>query len=245
MNTTWIGSPNFTKGRGNKKVKQIVIHWFGSAGSSLSSTDRHFQKANGTSAHFAVENERIHQYVDTEDTAWSVGVFERNQETISIEHSADTARQATEETYQTSAKLIRHLSDIYKIPLDRSGIIGHKEVKPTQCPGSIDIDKLIRLAKEIGEDMGEPNFKDAFLQVGMVYKDMYNENWNDAEKKVYVEKIVKKSEDIDREHKERGDEIKQLQNRIKELESQVGTPQEPSNLQQALSYVGKILDERI
>lgn len=243
MKTIWIGSPNYNKGRAGKKPIQIVIHWFGTAGSSLESTDKWFQRENGTSAHFGVEDRKIHQYVNTDDTAWAVGNLSRNRETISIEHSADVNRAASEETYQTSAQLIAYLSRKYDIPLDRNYIIGHREVKATQCPGTMDIDKLIRLAKEENQAM-QPDFKQAYLKIAKdVYGDDYNENWNDAEKKVFLDKIYKKADDISKQNKEREAKIQQLEKRIKELENTPGT--QPQTLEEVLALYGRMLDKRL
>ena len=142
----WIGSPNYDSNR--KPIKQIVIHWFGSEGSTLASTDSFFQKPSGTSAHYAVEDTTVHQYVKEEHVAYAVGNYTRNQETISIELSANVKRNASEATYKTSAKLLREIADRYGIPLDRKHIIKHSEIVPTQCCGTVDVDRLINLAKE-------------------------------------------------------------------------------------------------
>lgn len=156
MNIEWIGSPNFDKGRGGKKPSQIVIHWFGSKNSTLKSTDNYFQKkydpttkTGGTSANFGVEDNVIHQYVNTDDTSFAVGIYERNQETISIEHSANLARDASAETLETSAQLIAMLCKKYNISPSDQTIIKHSSIKATQCPGTIPIDWLITRTKQL------------------------------------------------------------------------------------------------
>lgn len=151
MNITFIGSPNFDTNR--RPIKQVVIHWFGLG--KLSGVDATFQKQGGTSAHYAVEDETIHQYVKEEHVAYAVGVYSRNQETISIEHSAEPGRLASEATYQTSGKLIAEIAKRHNIPLDRQHIIGHKEIKATQCPGTIDIEKLINIAKQNPDELSQ------------------------------------------------------------------------------------------
>lgn len=72
-----------------------------------------------------------------------------NQRSIGIEHDATTEHVASEETYKTSAELIADICRRYAIPLDREHIIKHSEVKATQCPGTLDIDRLIRMATEV------------------------------------------------------------------------------------------------
>lgn len=76
-----------------------------------------------------------------------------NQRSIGIEHDATTTQNASEKTYQTAGKLLRDICDRYSIPLDREHILKHSEVKATQCPGTLDVDKIISLAK--GDFMGE------------------------------------------------------------------------------------------
>ncbi|MEK6883153.1 MAG: peptidoglycan recognition family protein [Nanoarchaeota archaeon] len=144
----WIGSPNFDTTR--KPLKQVVIHWIVG---NLASADTQFQKPNGTSAHYGIEDDIIHQYIKEENTAYAVGVYLRNQETISIEHSAAPDRPASDKTYETSGKLIADICKRNNIPLDRQHIIGHKEIKATQCPGTIDIERLILIAKSQSEPM--------------------------------------------------------------------------------------------
>lgn len=146
----WIGSPNFDTSR--KPIDRVVIHWFGAG--NQAGADAQFQKPNGTSAHYSVEDSSIHQYVKEEHTAYHAGVYAMNQRSIGIEHSATPDRPATEATYQTAGKLLGEICRRYNIPFDRSHIIKHSEVpKATQCCGTIDIDKLITIAQ--GAPMSE------------------------------------------------------------------------------------------
>ena len=150
MNITWIGSPNYDTNR--KPIKRIVIHWM--AG-NLAGTDKVFQDdARDTSAHYGVEDSVVHQYVKEEHVAYHAGNYAINQESIGIEHSASPDRNASEETYRTSAKLIKEICDRHSIPLTTDFIQPHKQFKATQCPGTIDIEKLIRLAKEGDKFLG-------------------------------------------------------------------------------------------
>lgn len=138
------GSPNYNKR--NKKVTKIVIHWFGSG--TLESANTRFQNpVNKVSAHYGVSKGRIWQWVKEEDVAWHSGNGAVNAESIGIEHDATTKHNLSELDYQTSAKLIAQICARHNIPVDREHIIQHKQVKPTQCPGTIDLDKLIRLAR--------------------------------------------------------------------------------------------------
>lgn len=165
MNITWIGSPNYDTNR--KTIDRIIIHWIVG---NLAAADTQFQKASpGTSAHYGIENSEVHQYVKEENVAYHAGVYTMNQRSIGIEHSADPNRPASDETYETSGELIAQISKRHNIPLDREHIIGHKEVKATQCPGTMDIDRLITIAKRKLEPQTDA------LQVCINDRDM---NWN-------------------------------------------------------------------
>lgn len=84
MNIVQKGSPNFTSGRGGNSIREFIIHWM--AG-NLASTDAVFQnRARNTSAHYGIEDDKIHQYVDLLNTAYHAGNWEVNQTSIGIEH---------------------------------------------------------------------------------------------------------------------------------------------------------------
>lgn len=139
----WKGSPNFDTLR--KPIDRIVIHWFGMG--TLEGASANFQKPNGTSAHFGISDDRVWQWVKEENVAYHAGNYAMNQRSIGIEHDANPDKPLSEKSYETSASIIADLCKRYTIPLDRTHIIKHSEVKATQCPGTIDLDKLIALAK--------------------------------------------------------------------------------------------------
>ena len=146
MNIVWKGSPNFTKGRGGKKPSKIIIHWFGTG--TLESANTRFQNsASQVSAHYGVSKGRIWQWVKEEDTAFQAGNYAVNQETIGIEHDATLTHNLSEDDYKLTASLVADICHRQGIPLDLEHIIPHRAVKPTQCPGTIDIAKIINLAK--------------------------------------------------------------------------------------------------
>jgi hypothetical protein len=154
MSITWIGSPNRDKGRGGNSIKRIVIHW---VVGNLAAADAEFQrpydpatKKHGTSAHYGVEDSTVHQYVSEADTAFHTGIYSVNQTTIGIEHSAQPDRAASEATYQTSARLIAEICNRYGLPINANTIIPHRAIVATQCPGTIDLSKLITLANNQG-----------------------------------------------------------------------------------------------
>ncbi len=145
MDITWKGSPNYNKR--TKPVKKIVIHWFGLG--TLESANTRFQNAaNKVSAHYGISKGRIWQWVKEEDVAWHAGDGAVNAESIGIEHDATTDHNLSDQDYKLSGQLVAEIAKRHNILLDRAHIIGHKEVKPTQCPGTIDIDRIISIAMQ-------------------------------------------------------------------------------------------------
>jgi N-acetylmuramoyl-L-alanine amidase CwlA len=147
MNIMWKGSPNYTKR--TKKIKKIIIHWFGLG--TLESANARFQKKeNQVSAHYGVSKGRIWQWVHEENVAFHAGVYSVNQESIGIEHDATlNGHDLSDVDYLNSGKLIADISKRHNIPLDRKHVLKHSEVKATQCCGTVDVDRLIAIAKNI------------------------------------------------------------------------------------------------
>ena len=144
MNIIWKGSPNQDGNR--KPIDRIVIHWFGMG--TLQGAHNTFQKPGGTSAHYGISDDTIWQWVKEDRVAYHAGNYAMNQRSIGIEHDANPNKSLSEKSYQTSARLIKDICTRYNLPINRTTIIKHSEVpRATQCPGTIDLDKLINLAK--------------------------------------------------------------------------------------------------
>ncbi len=143
MNIIWKGSPNFDGNR--KTIDRIVIHWIVG---NLAAADAVFAKTSpGTSAHYGIEDQTVHQYVQEGQVAYHAGNYAMNQRSVGIEHSAQPGRLASDATYDSSGQMIAQIAKRYNIPLDRQHVIKHNEVVATQCPGTMDIDRLIAIAK--------------------------------------------------------------------------------------------------
>jgi hypothetical protein len=148
MNISWIGSPNYTAGRSGK-IEFIVCHWM--AG-TLASADSVFQNTTRqTSAHYGVgQGGNVHQYVKESDTAWHSRQV--NPVSIGIEHEGGPTIPITDSVYDTSAELI---ASIWKRIGKTVPLVKHNSFVATQCPGTLDLDRLYRLAlnKYGGEEM--------------------------------------------------------------------------------------------
>lgn len=156
MQITFKGSPNY--GTNRTATDRIVIHWFG--GGTLSSANTRFQNAaNQVSAHYGISDETVWQWVKEEHVAWHCGNLTMNRRSIGIEHDATPDRPATDKTYYTAARLLADIAKRHGIPLDRTHVIKHSEVKATQCCGTLDIDRIIREARafqEVDEANAQP-----------------------------------------------------------------------------------------
>lgn len=248
MNIVWKGSPNYDTNR--KPIDRIVIHWFGAG--TLESAHQTFQKIGGTSAHYGVSDTNIWQWVKETNVAYHAGNYAMNQRSIGIEHDANPNKSLSEQSYLTSAKLLADICKRYAIPLDRTHIIKHSEVKATQCPGTIDLDKLINLAKKGGS---------------MDYEKLYNEAriardrwWNGVTKLIKsilpkdkieeknIEQLVDKSiETIKSERKMLNDSASyagSLENDLQKSQLKVANLQaEKENLQERLAREMELLGE--
>ena len=151
MNIKFVGCHpnNFQVGRGGKKIDQVVLHWIVG---TLASADATFQNPNRfASATYGIGHTEIHQYVKEENTAFANGNFDSNQRAVSIEHEGGPNLPISEDTYQTSIKLVADICKRNNIPCDRFHIRRHNEVSntPTQCPGNLDIDRIVREAAKL------------------------------------------------------------------------------------------------
>lgn len=154
MDIKWVGAHtnNFGVGRNGSTVNKIVMHWIVG---TLSSADTTFNSPTRyASAHYGVGPSEVHQYVAEENTAWHASNLTINRQSIGIEHEGGrllldgTREKPTEATLKRSAELVASICKRYNLPIDRNTIRIHKEYSATQCPGTLDVDRIITLAKE-------------------------------------------------------------------------------------------------
>jgi len=160
MPADWVGAAaeNFRKGRHGFEPKAIVIHIIVGSLQSAGLTFR--DPRSSVSAHYGVgKTGSVHQFVEETDTAFHAGIVVRptwrlidpkvnpNFYTIGIEHEGQPQDAWPDEQYRASAALVREIAARWKIPLDRDHVIMHREIRASKtCPGSADIDRLIREA---------------------------------------------------------------------------------------------------
>lgn len=143
MNIIQKPSPNYGVTRFGNNIEFIVCHWIVG---TLASADAVFANPNSdVSAHYAVGNGEIHQYVKESNTAWHAGNQTANRKSIGIEHQGSPTMPITDATYNTSADLI---ADICRRHGKRFPLRAHREFVATACPGTLDLNKLNRLVDE-------------------------------------------------------------------------------------------------
>ena len=166
MNIIQKLSPNFSAGRGGKKIIAIVNHQ--TAGQGPGALSWLCNPASKASAHYLVLRDgTVYQLVKDQDTAWHAGGVNKpswalydstnpNRYTIGIEHECYPAvggdGNLTEAQYQATLALHRQLIKAHGIPVDRDHIIGHYQidrVNRPNCPGkAFPWDRLMKDLKE-------------------------------------------------------------------------------------------------
>jgi hypothetical protein len=115
----------------------VVIHDI--EGSATSAVNWFQNPQARASSHYVVSGEtgQVWQMVKERDIAYHAGDSETNGRSVGIEHQGFAYRPGFYDTtlYEASARLVRQITDRYKIPRDRTHIIGHFEVPDPANPG--------------------------------------------------------------------------------------------------------------
>lgn len=167
MNILNVPSPNFSSGRKGYRPEAIVIHIMEG---TLAGTDSWFRNTQSkVSAHYGIGvNGEVHRYVQESDTAWHAGrvhapqwtlikpaatagmYLNPNYYTIGIEHEGKNDSEWTDAMYESSAALVADIAGRWRIPIDRSHVIGHREIYSLKtCPGSVvKLEKIVEMARQ-------------------------------------------------------------------------------------------------
>ena len=159
-----LGTPNFEPGREGHSPRAIVVHT--TAGSYHGTVEWFAQAESGVSSHYLVGLDgRVGQFVGEGDTAFHAGRVRYptaallegaspNLYTVGIEFEdggdpLGVDRPAAQ--YEAGAQLIAAIAERWEVPLDRGHVVGHREIfAGKDCPGNLDVERLIRLARADG-----------------------------------------------------------------------------------------------
>lgn len=146
-----ILNKHFSAGRSGRKVEFIVPHY---AAGDLSLEGYYSVWQNRqASAHYAIDsNGKCAQLVWDRDTSWSVGNWDANCKSISIEHS-NRGDVITDACRETGAHLVAALCIEFKLGRPEWGknVRMHRDFAATNCPGPLATtykDSYIKRAQE-------------------------------------------------------------------------------------------------
>jgi hypothetical protein len=150
---TTLPNIEFTTATGNYDesrlpIDTIVIH--STVGTVQSAINRFGTKGTKVSAHYIIGNDgKLYQGLEEYYTAYHSGNYNINQRSIGIEHEWYQGIHPSDALYETSAKLVADICRFYNIPCDRQHIKKHSEIIPTACPNEIDVERIVRQARQI------------------------------------------------------------------------------------------------
>lgn len=208
----WIESPNYTEGR-TQDVRAIVIHWWGDPANnpSMDGVINYFQNSsNQVSAHFVVSGDRIVQMVNMGNQAWHA--MQANAFGVGIEVDPNTPGN----TYETVGALVEFIRGYYEnVPLKK-----HSDYVATQCPGTIDLNKI--------EDHARGRVKDEPTQVEKL-KRKVNQLTELAESRLKQIETLRKRRDkaqgevteLKKQVKHRDTQLEHLENNLSQAETEL------------------------
>jgi len=151
MGIEWRGpvpSSNYTVGRDGNAVTLIVDHW--TVVTFEAAIRRFMNPASILSAHYVIAQDgRIVQLVSEDDTAYHAGKYDVNLRSIGIEHEAGPAMAPTDALYGASARLHAEIATRHNLALQvGTTVLPHHAIVPTECPGTLDLDRIVSQAEE-------------------------------------------------------------------------------------------------
>lgn len=166
---------------------------------TLAGTDSWFRNPDAkASSHYGVDlkTDTVYQWVEEKHQAWAQGrvsgatnqlYLEKggnpNGYFISIECADGRDPAGADRTLQerTVAELVSVIAKRNNIPLDSKHICGHREIyNKKTCPGNLDVNKIINLAKELNPEPTPPNMDDKKLADEMRKILAYNPEWTNV-----------------------------------------------------------------
>src|SRR2546427_3220210 len=151
MAIEWRGpvpDSNYTVGRDGNAITLIVDHW--TVVMFEAAIRRFLTPGSALSAHYVIgQDGRIAQLVSEDDTAYHAGKYDVNLRSIGIEHEAGPVMAPTDALSAASAHLHAEIASRHSLALQvDTTVLPHHAIVPTECPGTLDLDRIVRQALE-------------------------------------------------------------------------------------------------
>lgn len=130
-------------------IDLVVLHH--TATTYKSAVDWFGNPKAGTSAHYIVSNKgELAAMLEEYNTAYHAGQYAVNQRSIGIETEwYEGMGDRSTALYEKVSALVADICKYHKIPIDSAHIKPHKTYVATQCPGTLDIPRIIDRAKAL------------------------------------------------------------------------------------------------
>ena len=178
--------------RNGIKIDRIVIHHNATTNKDVAMNTWVQGAPANTSAHYEVTPDEIIGCVGEQYAAWHCGgsggsdkpkMANPNQRSIGIENVNSTGApnwSVAHATVVNTAKLVADICKRYNIPIDRSHVLAHREVTATACPGGLNVDEVVKLAKQYsGQTSPNKPSTPAKKSIETIAKEVIARKWGD------------------------------------------------------------------
>lgn len=141
-------------------IDRIILHHNATTNKDVAMNTWLQGGAAGTSAHYEITPTEIIGCVGEQYAAWHAGgtgpadpprIANPNYRSIGIENLNSTGApnwSLDPRTIKNCARLVADICKRHNIPCDRQHVLGHNEVTATACPGGMNVDEVVQLAKQ-------------------------------------------------------------------------------------------------
>lgn len=135
----------------------VLHHWASTNWSNI--VGMMVNRTRTVSSNVIIQNERIGSMMEEEDRSWSLSSALWDGRSLTAEcgnSSVGGSWPLSPETHETIARWVADACGRYGIPIDRTHVMGHREVftrhkasYATACPGGMDLEWIVTRAREI------------------------------------------------------------------------------------------------
>lgn len=141
-------------------IDRIILHHNATTNKDVAMNTWLVGGGAGTSAHYEITPTEIIGCVGEQYSAFHAGgtggadipkISNPNQRSIGIENVNSSGApnwSLDPRTITNCARLVADICKRYNIPCDRQHVLGHNEVTATACPGGMNVDEVVRQAKQ-------------------------------------------------------------------------------------------------